>query len=1092
MKRKHWLIALIIAMLTCMALFIAACGGGDDEEKKDGGDGGDTTIEVTIALDKSSLQLEEWQSATLVATKTGTTETVTWASSDDEIASVNGVGVVHGNKKGNATITASVAGKSATCAVTVTESGVQPTLTLTNIIGGELSISNLPDEAFTVTTEVSWDGEKLDGAKFTWTSDDEEIATVEKIDDGYSAVITGIKKGQTTIRVTAEIRSKTAIQTFPVTVTASGIILQFGNEDYKASESGYTATLVAVGEGNTTTPVVNALEGGVPSTVSPTWALKEGGDVVDLNEATGQITAKKYGTAVVEGTYEYEEEDYTITLHVVVERLEVPVSHSSIIAINRASSAPVIDLAANEIDAELYVNGVKADSQHITIDAQKATLKVEAFDVKDADGLSDKREKVSVHLDTDFRSYTFEAQVVDYLIGTAEELGAIYNPAAIKSANPNATAPDKTGMLYGTNIIMLDNDIVATDYSGNIGFDDYNEFNGIIDGQGHTIYGLRAGWSGLFQNIGANGVVKNIAFVGLTFTKSAVIFGNRMYGTLENCYFEGAGNSGDTANTTLANIIEPTTVIKNVVVNIHDRTGAADAYAVIRLVRGYKEISGLYVVVTESNGQMNNPETAGIDLNDADVHYYASAAAFKNAVKSLPAGFSSDRWTMYDGYLIFKSAVEGDGSILSKIEEKLDAITLRVAPMTQAYINQPLELSVTTTPSGLTYKLTVENLGNNEYTLNGNTFTLTSNAPVGSTFSIIASYYENTVGHYYESRVDGIEIRPEPQRIEKLDDVVVGLNRLNGWAAATDAGVSATEGKDFAITLPASDAVTAVSVGGNSLGASLYAQSGTTLKLKSGSFTATGEKIAVQVDTATVSYQLNARVVDYTIADVNELKGLWNRTTAPIVFDSDAVILLEADIDASSWKNAGYNISVYQATFLGTFDGQNHTISNITASFHGLFFHYLGETGVIKNIAFTGIKFNNNPTIFGDIVYGTIENCYFEGSGGAASASGTLCNRIGPNATIKNVVVYLHETTNTYGVFQSLQTGNPDISGLYAINPNATSGKAYNDSSTSLSASFTHADEIHYYTSLAAFKSAVTSRPDAISQDFWNYLQSMS
>ena len=108
MQRKHWLIALVIAMFTCMTLLFAACGG--NGENGNGGNG--NTTEVTISLDKSSLQLEEWQSATLVATKTGTTETVAWESSNDEIASVNEAGVVQGNKQGNATITAYAVGES--------------------------------------------------------------------------------------------------------------------------------------------------------------------------------------------------------------------------------------------------------------------------------------------------------------------------------------------------------------------------------------------------------------------------------------------------------------------------------------------------------------------------------------------------------------------------------------------------------------------------------------------------------------------------------------------------------------------------------------------------------------------------------------------------------------------------------------------------------------------------------------------------------------------------------------------------------------------------------------------------------------------
>lgn len=1097
MKRKPWLITLVIAMLACMALFVTAC------KTKDNGkdDGDNNTTEVTISLDKSSLQLEEWQSATLTATKTGTAQTVIWTSSDDEIASVNEVGVVHANKKGDATITASVAGKSATCAVTVTESGVQPTLTLTNIIDGELQIGSEPDGAFTVTAEVTWDGEALDGAKFTWTSDDENIATVEPIGDGYSAVITGIKKGSTTIRVTAQIRSKTAVQTFPVTVTASGIILSFGNEEYEASEEGYSAKLIAVDGGSgstTTTPTVNAQKSnGTSVPVALTWRLSSGDDVVDLNETTGKITAKKYGTAVVVGTYYSEEfqEEYTITLNVEVERLKVPISHSGIIAINRASTAPVIDLAADELNAELFVNDVKVQSDFTAIAAQKATLSVKAFDVKDSEGLSNKREKISVRLDTDFRSYVFEAQVVDYLIGTADELNAIYSPAPIKSANPSAAAADNTGTFYGNNIIMLDNDIVATNYSGNIGFVDEFDFNGVLDGQGHTIYGLRAGWNGLFQSFGANAVIKNIAFVGLTFTNTPVIFANRMYGTVENCYFEG-GNSVVTAGTGFANLTQSSTVIKNVVVNMHDRSGAADGYAVVKTAYGYKEISGLYVVNTDSNGVLNNPTTSSVDLSEADVHYYSSVTAFKNNVASLPAGFSSDDWTMYDGYLIFKSVVSDNGPILGKIEEKLEAIetSFTVSAISFVYINQETTLQASLND----VVWSIAGIGNNDYTLVGNVLTVNENTNlIGTKITITATYTDKTVGKVFTKAISNVEIKKEEQS-KTLADQTVGLNR------------------DVTVTLDNTDAVTAVYINNVLIDADDYSLTGTTLTFPKatgkvlkgvtvpgtsapvesfshwgkGAFVGKqGEEILVQIETESLTYKFNARVVDWLIGSEAEWQAIWVKDMTVGILDSSYTIILEKDLDLTKYSTPAFALG---GEFNGTIDGQNHTITGLQACWTGLFYA-LGSEGVIKDIAFKGLKFQNGGSaIFGSYVDGKVQNCYFEGSEGKSGSYG-FANSVGKGAVIENVVVYVHDRASGVGTGQKSaafgyyhadgKSGLPTITGLYVI---------HDDYNGQACLEATSADKINHYASLAAFKSSVTSRPDAISETFWGYLQSMS
>lgn len=90
-----------------------------------------------ISLDRSVLTLEEGQSASLVATLanvTGNPE-ITWASSNEAVASVDGSGTVTAIKAGTTEVTASAGEISASCAVTVTEAAVgiieNPVSTLT-------------------------------------------------------------------------------------------------------------------------------------------------------------------------------------------------------------------------------------------------------------------------------------------------------------------------------------------------------------------------------------------------------------------------------------------------------------------------------------------------------------------------------------------------------------------------------------------------------------------------------------------------------------------------------------------------------------------------------------------------------------------------------------------------------------------------------------------------------------------------------------------------------------------------------------------------------------------------------------------------
>ena len=74
---------------------------------------------VTLKLDKTSMNVICGKTGTIKATVTGTTDKVTWKSSNSKIATVDANGKVTAKMAGSVTITASVAGKKATCTVQV-------------------------------------------------------------------------------------------------------------------------------------------------------------------------------------------------------------------------------------------------------------------------------------------------------------------------------------------------------------------------------------------------------------------------------------------------------------------------------------------------------------------------------------------------------------------------------------------------------------------------------------------------------------------------------------------------------------------------------------------------------------------------------------------------------------------------------------------------------------------------------------------------------------------------------------------------------------------------------------------------------------
>lgn len=77
-------------------------------------------IASALSLDKTTATVAEDATTTITATGTPSGGTVTWASSNEAVATVSSAGVVTGVAAGTATITACYMGAKATCAVTVT------------------------------------------------------------------------------------------------------------------------------------------------------------------------------------------------------------------------------------------------------------------------------------------------------------------------------------------------------------------------------------------------------------------------------------------------------------------------------------------------------------------------------------------------------------------------------------------------------------------------------------------------------------------------------------------------------------------------------------------------------------------------------------------------------------------------------------------------------------------------------------------------------------------------------------------------------------------------------------------------------------
>ena len=168
-----------------------------------------------ITLSQSTASLLKGELLTLTATVVPADafdKTVTWITSDESIATVDGNGVVTAVAEGTATITATAGGHSAACLITV-EKGIG------------VSGITLQDRAFLVEGEVlsltaNIVPNNATNKTVIWSTSDERIASVDA-----NGVVTAVAEGRATITATSGGHSAVCLITVEKGIAVSGITL---------------------------------------------------------------------------------------------------------------------------------------------------------------------------------------------------------------------------------------------------------------------------------------------------------------------------------------------------------------------------------------------------------------------------------------------------------------------------------------------------------------------------------------------------------------------------------------------------------------------------------------------------------------------------------------------------------------------------------------------------------------------------------------------------------------------------------------------------------------------------------------------------
>ena len=170
----------ILSLLATIAFSLVGCG---PEE--------DPVVAVTgVSLNQTSVELEVGGTVSLNATvspSNATDKTVTWSSSNANVATVSG-GIVKAVGEGTATITASAGGKKATCQVTVSPVRIAVTGISLDKPDVSLAVGDTTRLMATITPDNATD------KSVAWSSSNTSVATVDA-----NGIVTAVTPGTCTI-----------------------------------------------------------------------------------------------------------------------------------------------------------------------------------------------------------------------------------------------------------------------------------------------------------------------------------------------------------------------------------------------------------------------------------------------------------------------------------------------------------------------------------------------------------------------------------------------------------------------------------------------------------------------------------------------------------------------------------------------------------------------------------------------------------------------------------------------------------------------------------------------------------------------------
>lgn len=546
MKKEKKIVLTTLTMLFSFALL--AGGAGCKKEKEP-----EPTVEYTFTVSQETLTLNLFEEAEVgaIAKQDGAIvkdAKIEWSSSADSVATVSD-GLVEAVSCGNAEITATWEGKTATCSVVVEDDGSKPILQVSEAeIGLQLLMTDAP---YKVRPNVFFKDENHNTSSATFTysiaENEQSVATVNA--EGY---VTPVGVGTATLTVSAEWKGYSEGMKKDVEITVANHVQTSIVSDV-TNLSLFNGTIGGQSYSNTTTYTgAVQLNGEAVENTELVWhsTNESVATVVD-----GVVTALTEGETQIYYTYNDGEKDYLsdyVKVRTFPVQLALAESLGEIVLIRNASAVAtdyVLDYDAFDAQASTVTKAITANGAQLSASYDKTNKQLI---LSNADVQENITEQEGGEYDLTIYTqenvyYDVKVMIISREITTKAGLTAFFN-----SYTEGATEDSESNVTYGT-YVTLGADIEDFTRNKAIQTDLTTFFKGTFDGRGHAIKidqseEMWYKWGFFGHDIGTGAVVKNTAFIGLLKNSSSGGgLARVLAGTVDNCYVELTMNGSDNA-----------------------------------------------------------------------------------------------------------------------------------------------------------------------------------------------------------------------------------------------------------------------------------------------------------------------------------------------------------------------------------------------------------------------------------------------------------------------------------------------------------------------------------------------------------------